>query len=246
MRDAYFGNTTFRTTAFADAKFDGARLGDVLFFDVDVGPLCDCVLDHDLPSAVDARTVMKSYRHPRLKSFMIDCGVPEIFAEYMIECAKALGEDTLKELMQSTFISYGGPDETFARRLYETLRAHGVVTFPFPETAKVGERIGNEVYSALQRHDRVILVCSRASLDRPGVLNEIQETLDREARDGGASYLIPVRLDDYLFEEWGETQPDLAMKVRSRVAADFRDPANFDAALDRLLDALRKKSPKAT
>jgi hypothetical protein len=26
------------------------------------------------------------------------------------------------------------------------------------------------------------------------VLNEIEETLQREARDGGASYLIPIRL----------------------------------------------------
>ncbi len=214
-------------------------------FAVDVGPLCDAQsLTHSAPSSVDARAVMSSYRHPQLKSFMTDAGVPEVFAEYMIECARALGDDALRELMQSTFISYGGPDEDFARRLYDALRAHGVVTFFFPETAKVGERIGDEVFNALQRHDRMILVCSRASLDRPGVLNEIQETLDREARDGGATYLIPVMLDDYLLEEWSEKQPVLAERVKSRVAADFRDPARFDAALDRLLAALRKKTPR--
>lgn len=227
------------------ALFDGATIASTVFFDVDVSSLCGATsLTHEWPSAVDARTVMRSYRHPRLKPFMLDCGIPEIFAEYMIECAKALGEDALKELMQSTFISYGGPDEPFARRLYGALRVHGVVTFFFPETARVGERIGNEVFSALQRHDRMILVCSRNSLDRPGVLDEIQETLDREARDGGASYLIPVMIDDYLLTDWKDAQPALAEKVGRRVAADFRDPVNFDHALGRLLAALRKKSPK--
>ncbi len=49
-------------------------------------------------------------------------------------------------------------------------------------------------------HDRVILVCSKSSLQRPGVLNELEETLQREARDGGNAYLIPVRLDDFVID----------------------------------------------
>jgi hypothetical protein len=269
MRDAELGNVAFRSTdltgsdlagAFVDgatfqdtilraARFAGATLADTRFFDVDVGPLCDATfLNHRGPSWIDPRTVVESYKHPRLKSFMIDCGVPEIFAEYMIECARAVGDDLLQELMQTTFISYGGPDEAFARRLYDALRAHGVVTFFFPETARVGERIDDEVFNALQRHDRMILVCSRDSLDRPGVLNEVQETLDREARDGGATYLIPVMLDDYLLTDWKEVQPELAERVGRRVAADFSgargDSARFEGALSRLLAALRKKRPR--
>jgi hypothetical protein len=118
-----------------------------------------------------------------------------------------------------------------------------VVVFYFPETATVGERINNEVFRRLQEHDRVILVCSRAALDRPGVLNEIQETLDREARDGGASYLLPVMLDDYVLTGWRNTQPELAERVGRRVVADFRKASRnrrvFDAELARLLDALK-------
>jgi len=48
--------------------------------------------------------------------------------------------------------------------------------------------------------DRMILICSEASLGRSGLLNELQEILAREARDGGSSYLIPVRLDDIVLE----------------------------------------------
>jgi hypothetical protein len=238
-------SAVFESTGLAGASFHDALLGGTVLFDLDVKCLCDVSLGHERPSSVDVRSVMKSYRHPRLKAFMVDCGIPEIFAEYMIDCAKALGDDLLQELMQSTFISYGGPDEAFARRLADALRAHGVVVFFFPETARVGERIGVEVFNALQRHDRMILVCSRASLDRPGVLNEIQETLDREARDGGASYLIPVLLDDYLLSEEARAHPLLA-RVADRVAADFRDPVRFDEELSRLLTALRKASPKTT
>ncbi|HEV2755511.1 MAG TPA: toll/interleukin-1 receptor domain-containing protein [Actinomycetota bacterium] len=265
MRGVDFLRTTFDGAVLAGVDFDGATIGHSSFIDVDVGPLCSAPsLNHAGPCTIDVRTVMRSYRHHGLKTFMIKCGVPEIFAEYMIEVAKAVGGQgvskllqstfvrfggrdegfAISDLMQSTFISYGGPDEDFARRLYEALRGHGVGTFFFPETAKVGERIGDEVFNALQRHDRMILVCSRASLDRPGVLNEIQETLDREARDGGATYLIPVMLDDYLLDEWSDIQPVLATRVKSRVAADFRAPAAFDASLDRLLGALRKNSAR--
>jgi hypothetical protein len=165
----------------------------------------------------------------------------------MIDCARALDEPLLRSLMQSTFISYGGPDEAFASRLRDALRKHGVVTFFFRDDAQIGERIDNEVYSRLQQHDRVILVCSRASLDRKGVLNEIQETFDREARDGGATYLLPIMLDDYVLTGWREQQPDLAERVSRRVVGDFRDTADdqrkFDAALGRLLNALKTKQP---
>ncbi len=179
---------------------------------------------------------------------MAECGVPPLFSEYMIDCARALDTNVLRELMQSTFISYGGPDGRFAKRLYEGLKTRGVVTFFFPDSATLGARIGDEVFEQIQEHDRVLLVCSRRGLDRPGVVNEIRETFDREARDGGATYLLPITLDDYVFKGWHATQPDLAKRVASRVVGDFRgaqrSKAKFEAALDRVVDALKKKHPK--
>lgn len=151
--------------------------------------------------------------------------------------------------MQSTFISYGQPDDAFARRLYESLTARWITVFYFPETARWGERLSNEVHTQLNTHDRVILLCSKDSLSRPGVRNEIQETFDREARDGGATYLLPLVLDDYLFDPkgWESVEPDLTRRVRARIAGDFRkaltDPAEYDKALDRLIDVLKKARP---
>lgn len=248
MRRTNLGNATLNHAIFLDAKIDRAHISETHFGAVDVSTFCDAkALEHSSPSDIDSRTVMKTYQHPRLKRFLLDCGVPEIFAEYMIECACSLGEPLLRSLMQSTFISYGGPDEAFARKLYGALRAHSVVVFFFPEDATIGERIDNEVFRRLQEHDRVILICSRVSLDRAGVLNEIQETFDREARDGGANYLLPIMLDDYVLNEWRTNQPEFAERIRRRIVGDFRNAQRsrkaFDAALEKLLNALKTKRP---
>ena len=248
MRRAHFGNASLGGASFRGARLDHAGLGSTHFDDVDVRAFCGLsTLDHYSPSYIDSRTVMRSYAHPGLKRFMLDCGVPEVFAEYMIDCAKAMDLPLLRRMMQSTFISYGAPDEAFARRLYDALRSHNVVVFFFPETATMGERIDNEIFRRIQEHDRVLLICSRNSLDRDGVVNEIQETLDREARDGGATYLLPITLDDYVLTGWKKKQPQLAERVSRRIIGDFRgtrrNQQNFERAVARLLDALKLKRP---
>jgi len=253
LSGANLASVWFQGTALARAKLDGVRLTNAILErtyldDTDVSTFCDTKkLKHEAPSNIDYRTIIRSHRNPRLKRFIVDCGVPEIFAEYMIDCANALDISLKKMLMQSTFISYGTPDESFARKLYKALRAHGVVTFFFPETATIGERISSEVFRNIQEHDRVLLVCSRNSLTRSGVINEIQETLDREARDGGATYLLPITIDDYVFREWRTINPALAESVGRRIIGDFRKSRHssdaFDRAVSRVVDALKLKRP---
>ena len=228
------------------ADLDRAILGMTVFANIDLSPLCDATgIKHIAPSRIDWSAVAKSYRHPRLKQFMIDCGVPPVFAEFMLDCARAEGEVSLRAMLQSTFISYGGPDEPFARKLYDSLRASGVVTFFFPESATLGERISDEVFRRIQEHDRVLLVCSRASLVRGKVVNEIQETLDREAKSGGATLLLPIMLDDYVLKGWKPARADLAERLVRRVIGDFRgadtDDTKFHAQLARVIDALKVK-----
>lgn len=232
------------------ADLTRAGLGGTLLTDVDVSPFCAARdLRHAGPSHLDARTVMRSFQHPRIKEFMAACGVPWIFVEYMVDCAKAETAEDLGALMQSTFISYGQPDDGFARRLYDSLTSRRITVFYFPETATWGARLSNELHAQLNSHDRVILICSQHSVNRPGVLNEIQETFDREAREGGADLLLPIALDDYLFDPNGlqSVDPDLAVRIRARIVADFRkattDPTEYDKALNRLIDVLKKARP---
>ena len=94
---------------------------------------------------------------------------------------------------QSVFISYGGPDKPFAERLHGELSRRGVKAYVFSKDAEPGAKLHRVMREGVNRYDRVILLCSRDSLDRPGVLNEIEETLQREAREGGNPVLMVFR-----------------------------------------------------
>lgn len=149
---------------------------------------------------------------------------------------------TIPESFASAFLSYGGPDEAFARRLYDKLIACGITVFFFPESATPGQRLHRTMSEGIYEYDRALLLCSRNSLTRPGVLNELEQILGREAREGGTDLLIPALLDDFAFAEWAPDRPDLARQVRDRVAADFRNAdteVEFTKQFKRLLKALK-------
>jgi hypothetical protein len=108
LSSARLNNATVSRTIFENAKLNKTHLSNVHFSDTDVTAFCNSPqLVHVAPSNIDSRTVMRSHSHPNLRQFMVDCGVPEVFATYMIDCARALEEPLLRMLMQSTFISYG-------------------------------------------------------------------------------------------------------------------------------------------
>jgi uncharacterized protein YjbI with pentapeptide repeats len=208
------------------------------------------LIKHDGPSSIDFESITRSLHAPNLEDFLVRAGIPHIAAQYMIESAQAV-KGSVWDMMQSTFICYGRPDEAFARKLYEALHSNGVRTFFYPEHAEPGEKHDPMMRKGVNEHDRVIVICSKDSLDRKGVLNEIVETLAREARDGGEAYLIPVRIDDYIYSGWKPARADIAPALRDdRVVADFTgamtDQAKFDAAFSKVLRALRVKNTAPT
>jgi hypothetical protein len=141
--------------------------------------------------------------------------------------------------MSRTFISYGGPDIAFAEKLNNDLRKCGVITFFSPANAVFGEKL-HATMRQVDNYDRVILICSKRSLDRPGLQYELEKTIEREARDGGKSYLIPIILDNYLFNEWRPELAHLRDEVINRVVADFTEDKNYNHQFQRLLNALKK------
>jgi hypothetical protein len=206
----------------------------------------------------------------RLKPFLDDLGLaPETaqFVQQMLaqrklpngpsiaEIARAgdLSAQTVKKLdraanpvvqpskFKTAFISYGGPDETFARKLYEALLTKGVHTYYFPESSIPGRRLHRTMTDAVYEYDVVISICSEAAVTRPGWLNELEQTLSREAREGGTELLIPVLLDDFVLSCWEPERKDLALQLQSRVAADFRghnEESAFNRQVERLCTAL--------
>jgi uncharacterized protein YjbI with pentapeptide repeats len=238
--------TTPKRTELGRANFGGVRLARSLLLNVDLSAFCDAEppIVHGGPCSVDANTIMMSLHSPSLKEFLQRVGMTEVFVEYMIDCARTVDPLGVFRMMQSTFISYGSPDEPFARKLYEALHRNGVTTFFFAEHAEFGKPLHRLMRDGVRDHDRMILVCSRNSLDRSGVLNEIEEALRREAKQSGEALVIPIDLDGYIFKGWSPADPGTADAVRSRVVADFvgadTDTVKFDAGLLRLIAALKK------
>lgn len=239
LSQASFQAARFERAAWLECNLDRIDVRGAVFIDCDVRPVCDAPMQSVYGATFDWKTVCKSLQSVRLMRMLLASGMPEIMATYALEAARTVDPLTLFRLMRSTFISYGGPDARFARALRDRLHENGVRTFFFEDDAMPGERLHRVMRRGVNEHDRVILVCSKASLNRPGVRNELEETLAREARDGGASYLIPVILDDYLFE-WTDV---LRHALLDRVVADFRgaieDDDKFDVGIVRLLSALR-------
>lgn len=140
------------------------------------------------------------------------------------------------------FLSYGTPDAFFCRWLAGSLRDHGFDVFFFEDSAQdyVGERIFSVTRGQIAERDVVLLVCSHASLARPGVHAELRHVLAKEERHGGSGFLIPIALDD-AFLHW---EPGvLGDAIRERIVTDFRhlpdDRARMDA-VSRLARRLRR------
>ncbi len=223
--------------------FERAILQETTLTNVDLAAFVNVEIIHRGRSVIDDRSIAKSLRCKNLLSFLVATGMPLTFATYAIDSIRALDPNSLFNLMHSTFISYGGSDEGFASKLQESLHTNGVTTFLFKKDAVPGQALSNLMRNQVRENDRIVLVCSENSLNRSGVLNEIELTLHREAREGGHTLLIPITVDRYVFDDWKPQNQSLKEAVLERVIADFIgadiDQSKFDGGIGRLLKALR-------
>jgi len=100
----------------------------------------------------------------------------------------------------SCFLSYARLNSTFAERLRADLIANNVTCWQDVHDLKGGDFWRKQINAAIKLHDKLIVVCSKESLARPEVVEEIIETIEYERKEG-IQRLFPVRLDDFLFTE---------------------------------------------
>ncbi len=248
---AYLRGADLGRANLSRADLRGADCVKVILFntsltDVDLSSLVNASIDHQGPSTIDHRSIARSLHCTNLLPFLVATDMPNVVATYLIDAVKSLDPNGLFNLMHSTFISYGGPDQDFAERLQSALDQNGVRTFLFTKHAAWGETIQGAVRSGIHSHDRVVLVCSESSLTRAGVQHEIELTLRRETKEGGTKLLIPVALDDYVWHGWEPDNSDLKDEVLERVIGDAEgadtNQTKFDQTISRLLGALKVSS----
>ena len=254
LTSANLTDADLTATVLTDANLGGADLTDATLVDVTL-PASACDADRLLGAYVDWRTVARSLLATDLQSTLVRTGMPDVAALYLIDSLRTLDAMDLLTMLQSVFLSYGGPDEAFAVRLRETLTANGVKTWFYPRNAVPGRRHHRHLQAKIHAYDRMILCCSAASLQREGVLHEVEEVLEREQDEGGSEVMIPVLLQPIF--DTGKTPPSwwpagkehIYLALRRRVGADFvgamNDESKWNEQIGRLLEALRKRPDRS-
>ena len=72
------------------------------------------------------------------------------------------------------------------------------------------------------------------------MLREIERALQHEDKEK-RSVLFPVRIDDYIFEEWSHPRK---ADVTAKVVGDFRDFKEYEKSFRKLVESLNKTCEK--
>jgi len=244
MADLTFANlkrANVRRTNFTEAVLFLTTFADV---DLSEAKGLETVV-HQGPSTLGMDTFYKSQgKIPQ--GFLRGCGVPESLIN------PSLPSMNIEASMRyhSCFISYSSKDEEFARRLHARMGEAGLRVWFAPEDMKSGQKLHEQIDTAIRVYDKLLIVLSEASLRSEWVMTELRKAR-RAERQSGQRKLFPVRLVDMkTLQAWEcidpDTGEDLALEIRRYLIPDFshwkeRDP--FEAAFARLLEDLRADEP---
>lgn len=218
LRQAICGGTTFAQLRLSEAKGLQSAV-------------------HRRPSSIGAETLALSHPHLPI-AFLRGCGIEDD----MLGLLSTLRTSDVARFF-SVFISYSHQDRSFARRLHEGLQQMGVRCWLDERQMRPGDDIYERIEEGIRQNDRILLCASRHSLSSWWVDAEIESAFAKEreshkAAGGTTRVLIPIDLDGYLFSDaWTSGKRRL---LQARVAANFTEPATFDAQLRRLRSALTK------
>ncbi len=210
---------------------------------------------HSGPSSIGIDTLATTLKEgggaftTSMYAFFEETGVPKTILDYLPSLLEAQPIEFF-----SCFISFSGNDGMFADRLYRDLRSRGIRCWKYDEDALIGRGVWANIDRAISLHEKTIVVCSRSSLERPGVQREIERALQREDKfkveqaiksdpEMDTDVLVPVRLDDYVLKEWEHSRK---ADVVAKHLGDFRDwdksERKYRREMERLLIALDPRS----
>ncbi len=177
------------------------------------------------PSTIGIDTLYKSDgKIPEV--FLRGAGVPEDFITFVPSLVGRAIE------FYSCFISYSRLDEEFSRRLHSRMRSANLRVWYAPEDMKAGRKLHEEIFRAIQIHDKLLLVLSENSMKSEWVMTEIRRARKVE-REEKRRKLFPIRLVDFraiakweCFDADGGT--DLAVEVREYYIPDFSNWKDHD------------------
>ncbi len=223
LTQAILSNTSLYRVNFNRALLMGAEIGlcgmsDCVFSSVDLSGVKGLeTVYHEGPSTIGIDTIYLS-KGKIPHEFLRGAGVPQKLIDYI---PSLIGEGIK---YYSCFISHSSKDEEFTKKLHRDLQGEQVRCWFFPEDAKTGREVWEQISVPIGKFDKVVVICSENSLQSRPVLREIERALQREDSEK-RNILFPVRIDDYLFETWEHPRKADFM---SKVVGDFRNWKNHD------------------
>ncbi len=233
LRNATLESTKFYGTDAGGVQFHGSAMGWTRFDACRLHGAEGLVeVQHRGPSSIAIDTIFLS--HGKIPDdFLRGAGVPRNLLDYL---GSLVGDAPIQ--YYSCFISHSSQDKEFCDRLYSDLKARQVRVWYFPETAKWGESVWEEIDQGIRLYDKLILVCSLQSLQSSPVLREIERALWKEDIEH-RNVLFPIRVDDFIFDGWEHARKT---DVASKVVGDFcgwkGDLGKYKTSLRKLLSAL--------
>lgn len=92
------------------------------------------------------------------------------------------------------------------KKLRRSLDVNDVRCWFFPDHAKGGVDIEENIDKAVRNYDKLVVICSKNSLNSEPVLDEIERALQKERelrkKDKTKRVLFPIIIDDYLLKKW--------------------------------------------
>jgi uncharacterized protein YjbI with pentapeptide repeats len=228
------------------ARLTGARVGATVFASVDLSQTEGLeTLTHEGPSTIGVDTLYLSQSHlPEV--FLRGVGLPE---EFITQIPALLA--SVKPLeFQSCFISYSHRDQEFSQRLHSRMRSENLRVWYAPEDMKGGRKIHEEIFRAIQIHDKLLLVLSENSMKSEWVNTEIRRAKKVERQENRRK-LFPIRLVDVeTIQKWecfdGDSGTDLAAELREYYIPDFSRWKDHDAFENEFAKLLRALEPIET
>jgi hypothetical protein len=196
---------------------------------------------HWSPSLISVDTIYESEGEIP-EAFLVGCGVPDSFIIQIPALVAAMQPIQF----YSCFISYNHKDEEFARRLFSRMREAGLRVWYAPKEMKAGRKLHEQIFRAIQFHDKLLIVLSQNSLQSEWVMTEIRRAKKNEKEENRRK-LFPIRLVHFdTIYEWecfdADSGKDLAVDVREYFIPDFsnwKDPNAFEMAFEHLLRDLK-------
>lgn len=133
------------------------------------------------------------------------------------------------------FISYGGPDVAFAKRLARSLEAAGVRVWFAEWDLDYGDDIVQEIENGLATTTKFVIVLSPEALKRPWVRKELSAAF-RQALSGPGKVIIPLM--------YRHTDPPAFLATNRQI--DFTDDKQYAARTQELVRRLKGRKASRT